>query len=268
MGPGVRRFHSQLAAAGHSASPVAITDVDGPTYEHMSWFTPEHQLAEYVNRWFDNVRTWVEVVTGQDLDPNHRIYDAEPVGAGLTFIEPPIDRGLGLKASTPRVLPLPARSWAGILERVRDGVEPPLEEVLSRDARAAQRRNSNRRAIIDAATALEIALGRHVRGLADQLPEKQRSRIDERTALGDYISIADHSGLDLAVDVDRLGWLNKHRNDAAHRGVAPSNWDAGNAVQLMMDFLGAHGQVRRTGEREPDGSEWIVAAPAPESDGP
>lgn len=240
---------------------VAVTDVEGPSYDHMPWFTPEHQLAEYVNRWFDDVRTWAEIVTGQDLDPNHRVYDAESVGTGLTFIEPPHDGALGLTITTPRVLPLRAQEWADILGFVRDGKEPPLEEVLSRDARAAHRRNANRRAIIDAATALEIALGRHVRSHADQLPEEQRGRVSKRTALGDYISIAEHSGLQLAVLVDRLRWLNNLRNDAAHRGAAPSHWEAGDAVQVMIDFIGAHGRLRRTGEREPDGGEWVLADP-------
>lgn len=243
---------------------IGVTDVDGPTYDHMSWFTPEHQLAEYVTPWFDNARTWVEVFTGQDLDPNHRVYDAQAVGAGLTFIEPPNDSALGLQISTPRILPLPAEQWARILAFVRDGVEPPLEEVLSRDARAAQRRGADRRAIIDSATALEIVLGRHVRGLVDQLPESQQKRIGERAALGTYISIAKESGLELAVDVEKLGWLNNLRHDAVHRGLAPSNWDAGTAVQLMIDFLGAHGHIRHTGDHEPDGSEWIVADLEPE----
>lgn len=89
---------------------VGITDVSGPTYDHRSWFTPENQLAEYVTPWFDNVRTWVEVITGQDLDPNHRVYDANPVGAGLTFIAPPNDSALGVQISTSSVLPLRARS--------------------------------------------------------------------------------------------------------------------------------------------------------------
>ncbi|WP_435585845.1 hypothetical protein [Micromonospora aurantiaca (nom. illeg.)] len=139
----------------------------------MSWFTPEHQLAEYINKWFDDVRTWTEIVTGQDLDPNHLVYDAESVGAGLRFIERPHDGALGFTITTPRVLPLRGQEWADILGFVRDGKEPPLEEVLSRDARAAHRRDADRRAIIDAATALEIALGRHVRSPADRLPEGQ-----------------------------------------------------------------------------------------------
>lgn len=74
---------------------VALTDVEGPSYDHMPWFTPEHQLAEYIGGWFNEVRTWAEIVTGQDLDPNHRVYDAESVGAGLTFIEPSNDDALG-----------------------------------------------------------------------------------------------------------------------------------------------------------------------------
>jgi len=238
---------------------VAVTDVEGPSYDHIPWFTPEHQLAEYINKWFNDVRTWVEIVTGQDLDPNHRVYDAVPVGAGLTFIEPPHDGALGITMTTPHVLPLRAQEWANILELVRDGKEPPLEEVLSRDARAAQRRNANRRAIIDAATALEIALGRYVRGLADQLPERQRDRISDRTALGDYISVAEQSRLHFAVPVDRLRWLKDLRNEAAHRGTAPNNWEVRTAVQLMIDFLGAHGRFRRAGERELDGGEWILA---------
>lgn len=220
---------------------VVLTQVEGPTYDDATWFTPDSQLAEYVRRWFDDVRTWVEVLTGQDLDPNHRVYDAEAVGEGLTFIEPPLNNALGLTITTPRVLPLRASEWATILSLVRDGREPPLEEVLSRDARAAQRRKANRRAILDAATALEIVLGRYVRSVADQLPENQRKRITDRSALGDYIAIAADSNLNLAESVERLRWFNQLRNSAVHQGDAPTNWEAGDAVQLMMNFLGNYG---------------------------
>lgn len=87
-------------------------------------------------------------------------------------------------------------------------------------------------------------------------PEAQRGRLKDRTALGDFISIAETSGLELALPFDRLRRLNELRNDAAHRGAAPGNWEAGDAVRVMIDFLRAHGPFRRTGEREPDGEEW------------
>lgn len=31
-------------------------------------------------------------------------------------------------------------------------------------------------------------------------------------------------------------------------------------MQVAIDFLGARGLSRRTGKREPDGSEWVIAA--------
>lgn len=240
---------------------VAFTDVDGPTPAHLTWFTPEAQLAEYVAPWFNAVRTWAEVVTGQDLDPNHRVYDAVAVGHGLRFLDSAHDGAHGLQLTTPGVLPVPAREWEAILNNVSLGKEPPLEELLSRDARASQRRGAERRAVIEAATALEIVLSRHVRGLIDRLPEPQQGRLSSNPSLGTYIDIAEKSQLALAVDYEKLRWLSALRNDAAHRGEAPSNWDAGTAVQIAIDFLGAHGRFQRTEEREPDGSEFVLIDP-------
>lgn len=237
---------------------VVLTNVEAPTDEHRVWRTADQQLGENLGRWFNGLRTWAEIITGQDLDPNHRVYDAEFLADGLTFVEPNHDGPLGLRVSTPNVSPLRAEEWAMILELVRDGQDPPLEEVLSRDARAAARRGANRRAILDAAIALEISLGEYVRASIDRLPERQKGRINDRSALGDYIAIADQSGLPLEVSADRLSALNRHRNNAAHRGEAPSDWDTAEAVQVMIDFLGAHGVYRRSREREPDGSEWVV----------
>jgi hypothetical protein len=267
VGEDVKWVHEYGAHIPESYRPatalhrIAITDAAGPTPEQRSWFTPDHQLAVYITPWFNAVRTWVEVVTGQDLEPDHRVYDAEVVGAGLTFLDQEHDGAHGLRLTTPRILPIPADAWAAILRFVRDGKEPPLEEVLSRDARASQRRGADRRAVIEAATALEIALGHHVRRAGDGLPERQRSRLDERTTLGGYIDIAEKSQLALQVPYERLRWINALRNDAAHRGEAPSNWDAGTAVQITIDFLSAHGRYARRQEREPDGSEFVLVQP-------
>ncbi len=240
---------------------VALTDVEAPVDERQAWRTADAQLAEYVEPWYDNVRTWVEILTGQDLDPKHRVYDAKFVGEGLTFIEPPHDDAIGMQLTTPHVLPLRAKEWQLVLRIVAEGAEPPVEEMLSRDARAALRRNAPRRAALEAATAVEVVLSRHVREKADSgdLPENQRKRIKPSTALGDFIDIAERSNLPLAVTFDRLRLLKDRRNKAAHEGKAPTTWDASESVQTMIDFLGAHGLYRRTGEREPDGGELLVA---------
>lgn len=240
---------------------VALTDVYGPTPAHLTWFTPDAQLAEYVGPWFNAVRTWAEVVSGQDLDPNHRVYDAIAVGDGLTFLDTDHDGAHGLQITTSSVLPVPARMWEVILQNVSQGKEPPLEEILSRDARASQRRGAGRRAILEAATALEIVVSRHVRSQVDKLPERQQSRLTDRTTLGGYIDIAEKSGLPLAVDYEMLRRLSAMRNDAAHRGEAPNDFDVVAAVQTAIDFLGAHGSYQRSTEREPDGSEFVLVDP-------
>lgn len=237
---------------------VAITNVTAPEYPDRDWYGSDHQLAARIEEWYDQIRTWVEVLTGQDLDPRHRVYDAEAVGTGLTFIEPDHQDALGMIITTPHITPLRKMEWATILEQVRRGEEPPLEEVLSRDARAAHRRHANRRAIIDAATAIEIVLSRHINGQSPQLPASQQKRLQGTPSLGTYISIAEDSHLNLSTTYDELRNVSKVRNDAAHRGYAPDSWETGAIVQTMINFLGAHGQYRRVTSSEPDGGEIVL----------
>lgn len=145
-----------------------------------------------------------------------------------------------------------------VMAAVRDGQEAPLEELLSRDARAAHARGFNRRAVIDAATAVEVLLAREVASRAEELPAAQRNRLDRKPTFGTFIDIAEVSGLKFALPFAHLRDLNKARVEAVHHGQGPSAWDTANLVQIAIDFLGAHGPYRRSGESEPDGSEWVV----------
>lgn len=243
---------------------VGIENVTAPPpAPHRSWAGPHDQLVDVIDAWFDALRTWAEVVSGQDLDPRHRVYDAEAHGVGLTFLDPAHDGALGMTLGTSRVRPLKAAEWARIVERVRAGALPPLEEIISRDSRAAFARGSRRRAVIEAATATEIVLGRYLRAHKDRLPEAQLRRLSERSALGELISIADNAGIEFAVPLEDLRALKRLRDAAAHRGTVPTGWagdlESLRAVQTMIDFLSAHGPYRRTATTESDGSEWIVA---------
>lgn len=237
---------------------VAITAVDAPTRPGRTWETPDHQLAAQIIFWFDQVRTWVEIITGQDLDPNHRVYDAETIGAGLTFVAPLHEGELGLRLTTPHIRPVSDRQWKRILAAVRDDVEPPLEEVLLRDARAAFSRRFYRRVIIDAAAAVEIVLARTLTESAEELPEKQRARLEGRPTLGAYINIAKISGFKFDVSFEGLERLSGSRNEAVHRGQSPDDLETHSLLRIATDFLGAHGRLMRVSDREPDGSEWVV----------
>lgn len=237
---------------------VAIHNVNAPEPPaHRSWSNEADQLGEVIQAWFDDVRTWVEVITGQDLDPNHRVFDASIVGAGLEFVTPKLEGELGMQLATPRILPVPADAWRKVLEHVRAGVRPPLVEELCRDARAAHRRGFFRRTVIDASVALEIALEQIFTSEVDQLPPGQQKRVQAGpSGLGVWLSIAKESDRTFEVSHDRLDEVKTKRNDAVHRGIVPTSYEAFRVVQAVIDFLAAHGPSPRDPDPEPDGSEW------------
>lgn len=216
---------------------IVITAVKAPTDAAESWRGPDRQLGDCIAFWFDQVRSWVEILTGQDLDPGHRVYDAEMVGAGLTFIAPPHEGELGLRLTTPHIRPVTAAEWRGILAAVREAKEPPLEHLLIRDANAAFARGFHRRAIIDAAAALEIALVWVINQKIEEVPEKQRGRLRNRPTLGVYISVAEISGFEFDVSFEKLKQLVDARNDAVHRVQAPDYVGTHNLLRIAREFL-------------------------------
>lgn len=44
---------------------IVITGVEAPTDPARSWRGPDDQLAELVDIWFDQVRTWAEILRGK-----------------------------------------------------------------------------------------------------------------------------------------------------------------------------------------------------------
>lgn len=228
---------------------IVITAVEAPTDAARSGQSPDRQLGEFIGFWFDQVRSWVEILTGQDLDPGHRVYDAETVGAGLTFIAPPHEGELGLRLTTRHVRPVSGDEWRGILAAVREGKEPPLEHLLIRDANAAFARGFFRRAVIDAAAALEIALVRVLDEKIEELPEKQRGRLDNRPTLGVYISVAEISGFEFEVTFEELKQLVDARNDAVHRAQAPDYVGTHILLRVAGEFLGSSDRFKGASDR-------------------
>lgn len=222
---------------------IVITAVEAPTDAVRSWRGTDDQLGGIIKFWFDQVRSWAEILTGQDLDPNHRVYDAETVGAGLTFVAPPREDVLGLVITTSIIKPVSAGEWQGILAAVRDAKEPPLEPLLIRDANAAFARGFYRRAVIDAAAALELALVRVLDERIEDLPVPQRKRMEGAT-LGRYIDIAKASGFEFDVTFEDLKRLNDARNDAVHRAQAPDYFNTVSLLQVTGDFLGTSVRVK------------------------
>lgn len=208
-------------------------------------------LAHGVEAWFDAVRSWVEVLTGQDLNHRHPVYDATLHGHGLTLwdgsaLSPP---GL-LTLTTPTVAPLDLSGWTLVLARVAGGVAPPAEHLLARDARAAAVRRETRKAVLDAAAAAELVLNGLLAQELAALPDETRSAVQaEHRTLGRLVDLLAKSRHDVAERQDDLKHLTTLRNRAAHRGAAPNYDDAVRAVDTATGLVLRHIPVDEAADR-------------------
>jgi hypothetical protein len=130
--------------------------------------------AEHIERWLIAVAAWIEVLSGQTF--RHR--------GDSVLLLPPKNQRSALRVdrskeradrfATPKpnirfdlAGPLPAvtvEMWTAATRNVNEAIEPPLAHVLLRDARRALRARDDRRAVIDAASATEVALAEAIRG--------------------------------------------------------------------------------------------------------
>jgi hypothetical protein len=154
--------------------------------------------------------------------------------------------------------------WEHVLAHVRSGEEPPLARVLLTTAKRAASAGNSRLAVIDAATAAEVAL---TVGLSDRLSTEATSRVAqvlmERTRmLGPRLDLAKDLGMALPgrIRADLL----ERRNAVIHRGTAVTDADAHAAItaagELVDEYqpLSAHCQ---------DPTSPPIPAPVPPPEG-
>lgn len=197
--------------------------------------TLEARLADEVfrlgNRWQDALRSWVEVLTLQDLDHVHPRWTAHIEGAGIaTFGADGRRLGFGglvrLDSSWPQ--PATRHDMETALTEASAGRFPPLAHLLLRDARAAWHRMQVRRAVIDAATATEVSLSQVGRA-AGVL------RAGKSLMLGRLVEKLEADGL-LSPEIagELFSLVVRPRNSAVHGGIAPSAWNAAEACKAAQ----------------------------------
>ncbi|MGF7238895.1 MAG: hypothetical protein ACQSGP_28660 [Frankia sp.] len=177
-------------------------------------------LHERIDSWWRLVADWIEVLAGQDLDPVSR------PGHELDLWFRHGGRGGTVNCPQPFSITgrldtgLTRKTWQGVLHAASEGRPPPIEYLLLRDCLTASRRKERRRAVLDAATAAEMALSRLLdQELSGERPESTayigdpgkhiRERVDAIAKLGAK------SPNQLIRDLAEL------RNRAVHGGVEP-----------------------------------------------
>jgi hypothetical protein len=127
-------------------------------------------------------------------------------------------------------------TWRAILSKVSGGLSPPTERLLLRDARVAIEEEQTRRAVLDAATATEIALTRlldgQLHGARSEIAKLVRRQSRE---LGRLRQTLKDFGLQLPDSLQRS--LINVRNEAIHTGADPSIEDARTALSLADEVV-------------------------------
>ena len=103
-------------------------------------------------------------------------------------------------------------------------------------------RADNRKAVLDSATAVEVAIAQ-VKQKLDEAggPVATTPKKNRPYTLGQLITELGKRGAKLAVSSDDLRHLTKSRNATIHEGNAPSYTDANRATTAAMTVVTRHG---------------------------
>jgi hypothetical protein len=128
-------------------------------------------------------------------------------------------------------------TWRAILANVSEGLSPPTEHLLLRDARVAIEEEQPRRAVLDAGTATEIALSRllddQLRGVRSEVADLVRAQNRELGRLRSTLKRRFSVELSNSLQQDLIDL----RNEAIHTGAKPSIEQAQAALSLAREVV-------------------------------
>ena len=214
-----------------SVTPAEAADVNlGP------------QLDDALLPWWDALSSWVEIVTGQDLASLGERRPKKPqifhLWAGNTD---GTMRPLAMMFHATPFLQAPALTSHGLqgcLSAVARGQLPPPERLHLTDARSLHNDGQWRRAVIDAATAAEVAITSWLDNrLSTAEPDVKAALLGTPLTLGRLHRLYTRLGGVLPGDFDKL--VVKPRNDAAHRGMSLTREESAAAIESTATLLDA-----------------------------
>ena len=201
------------------------------------------KLDELLSSWWEALSSWIEIVTGQDLAthgerqpkvPQHfHLWTGAPDGTmkplSMMFYGKFFPTGISI---------LTPSGLAACLDAVARGQTPPPEHLHLSDARSLHNDEQWRRAVIDAATAAEVAITSWLdTRLANIEPEIKAALLGTPLTLGRLHRLYTRLGGTLPQDFDRI--VVTPRNHAAHRGAALTGVQSEAAIAATAELLNA-----------------------------
>lgn len=214
---------------------------------------PVDQLFGEIDSWFENLRTWLRAFTDQDVDSNVEAGRATVAAEGLEVLT--VD---GETVSLPRfpdsisveveqLQALDERHWRHALDLASRGAVVPVEYSLLGTARVQLRLRQYRRAVIDAASAVELALTDLLHTHQASLPHWMQTQLSQdKQTLGWLVkNVAADSALpnpvaqvyaqfprDIAQNFVDI------RNDVVHRNQTPTFAQAARVLDIALGIVG------------------------------
>jgi hypothetical protein len=237
---------------------VAVVEYDGPADDEVRWAFVE-DAYDQIERWRAAVFTWVEVLSGRlvarpgPTSSRFRLVGAQPEPLHLngdtgrperfalpsTYVVHPYYEPSGVTLA----------DWTEAVARVRTGeITPPLAHRLLRDAHVAQNASDYRRAVIDAATACEVALSDAIRAIMAASPTNAvDALVDRLNAMMDlFDAYTQSTGPVQGVSRKRLSFqLARPRNNVVHTGAAASDDDVTRALATAIAVVAATSPLLR-----------------------
>jgi hypothetical protein len=198
----------------------------------MVWVGPDDavdqslgpQLDEALSPWWQALSSWIEVITGQDLATLGDRRPKQPQTFHLWVGNPdgtmrPLSMMFYATIHPTNIQTLTSNGLLGCLSAVAQGQAPAPERLHLSDARSLHNDGQWRRAVIDAATAAEVAITSWLDNrLNTAEPDVKAALLDTPLTLGRLHKLYTKLGGTLPRDFDKL--LVTPRNHAAHRGMA------------------------------------------------
>jgi hypothetical protein len=186
-------------------------------------------------RWKRLLRDWLAVLTDGPTE------FLEDLGAEVTWARPEREREAGrILGDLHMPQCVSVWEWEHAIQHVRVGDEPQLARTLLTTAMRAQVNGDWRAAVIDAATAAEVALtGALTASLSvEASPRVAKALVDRTRMLGARLELARELGFAIP-DTTRVELLDL-RNAVMHRGVEVAASQAQAAVEVARELVNRH----------------------------
>ncbi|MFD4876045.1 hypothetical protein ACFWOB_22175 [Streptomyces sp. NPDC058420] len=213
---------------------------------------PVDRIFQHIDSWFEALRLWVRALTTQHVDEQVDTKSLTVAAQGLEMLTVE-----GQKVSLPRTPssitvrvmdfdPLDLKTWQRALNLVSQGVALPIEYSLVGSARVELRLGQHRRAVVDAAMAVELALTAFLNASLSILPPGLQTTLNRNEqTLGWLIKTMPLTkALPTAISsvlnqlpADCESGLLITRNDVVHRNKAVTYAEASKTVEIAASVV-------------------------------